>query len=534
MESTVRVIKANPFLNARGEDINYTRVAAYARVSTGFEEQEDSFDRQVDYYTRFIQANPNWKFVKIYSDPGISGTRAEKRPGFQEMIEDCKKGLIDRILVKSIARFARNTVDALKYIRELKELGVSIYFEAQKIDTMTPGGDILLTILAATAEEESRTISKNVKWSMTKKFEKGDFMLNYTCFLGYTKDKDGTWKIVEKEAEVVRRIYREFLYGYTIFKIVQELNEDKIPSPSGKIGSWQYTVVKSILTNEKYYGMVIMQKTYKPDVLSKKRLKNEGQVDSFYAKDKLPPIIDKATFDMVQYELKHRDEIKGCGNKSYGKFASKYPFSKMIRCGCCGAFYVRNQNMRLNGKHIPSWWCSEHWHDESKCSQKGISEESLKKAFVEALNSLVTDVDDIKNTIKSTITSLLTNKPTNELDAIDQKISDLQEEMMNLHKNKTSGKINQTEYGRNGDKISRKIEELKEQKEELLNSYASNELTIKRVEEINKALDTIQINDEFNEDLFRRLVESVTINDRCKITFKFKVGIEKTIIANIK
>ena len=172
MEGQVRIIKANPLANrginnGLGTQLN---VAAYARVSTDSEEQEDSFERQVDYYTRYISANPNWKLVKVYSDPGISGTRAEKRPGFQQMIEDCRSGKINRILVKSIARFARNTVDALKYIRELKELGVSIFFEAHNIDTGTPGGDVLITILAATAEEESRTISKNIKWSYQKKF----------------------------------------------------------------------------------------------------------------------------------------------------------------------------------------------------------------------------------------------------------------------------------------------------------------------------------------------------------------------------
>ena len=534
MEGQVRIIKANPLANrginnGLGTQLN---VAAYARVSTDSEEQEDSFERQVDYYTRYISANPNWKLVKVYSDPGISGTRAEKRPGFQQMIEDCRSGKINRILVKSIARFARNTVDALKYIRELKELGVSIFFEAHNIDTGTPGGDVLITILAATAEEESRTISKNIKWSYQKKFEKGDFVFNYTNFLGYTRDENRKIIIVPEEAEIVRRIYREYLFGYSISKIMNGLNEDGIKTPSGK-DKWVYGVVKSILTNEKYYGTALMGKTFKPDVLSKKRYKNEGQAEQYCLDNAFEGIIDKATFDMVQIELSRRE-----GNPEYKtsnlKKSSQYVFSSMIRCGCCGSYYVRNQNMRENGKKVKAWCCSTHYNHADKCPQKGISESAIKRAFLDCLNQLIGNYNDIKSVLEMSISSVVLDDPTDKVQEIQERIDLYQAQILELHKKKTKGLIDQNEYAKQGNKLASMIESAKNEINAIESSYSRATLANRRVEEILNTLNSLEPTEEFDDEIFKRLVESVTINDRCKITFKFKVGLERTIETTIK
>ena len=210
--------------------VKKTKVAAYARVSTEKEEQEDSFERQVEHYTHLIESNPEWTMVEVYKDPGITGTKAEKRPDFLRMIDDCRAGKIDKILVKSVSRFARNTVDALNYIRELREMNISVQFESENIDTLTPGGEVLLTILAAMAEQESRTMSYNVKWAYQKKFEKGEVTINTGLMLGYTKngkDEDGraVYAIVEEEAEIIRRIYREYLNGSTVTQIILGLEE---------------------------------------------------------------------------------------------------------------------------------------------------------------------------------------------------------------------------------------------------------------------------------------------------------------------
>ena len=233
--TTRRVVREIPraaILHIDAKEVLRMVVVAYARVSTEKEEQEDSFERQVSYYTTLINSKPEWKFGGIYADPGITGTRAEKRPDFLRMIEDCRAGKINKILVKSISRFARNTVDALNYIRELKELGISIYFENENIDTLTPGGEVLITILAAMAEQESRTMSTNIKWSYQKKFKNGEVLLNTSMMMGYIKtdrrDEEGKviYEINEEEAVVVRRIYREYLSGVTVTRICRGLEAD--------------------------------------------------------------------------------------------------------------------------------------------------------------------------------------------------------------------------------------------------------------------------------------------------------------------
>lgn len=532
--NNVRIIKANPFnfSNEGSVGPHLLKVAAYARVSTDSDEQEDSFDRQVSYYTNYIQANKDWEFVKVYSDPGISGTKAESRPGFMEMMEDCRKGKINRILVKSIARFARNTVDALKYIRELKELGISVFFEAHNLDTSTSGGEVLLTILAATAEEESRTISKNIKWTYQKKFEKGEFVFNFTNFLGFTKTDNG-WEIVEEEAEIVRRVYREYLAGASLRQISDSLNDDGIKTPSGK-GKYGPSSIRSLLTNEKYYGAVIMGKTFKPDVLSKKRYKNTGQVDSYYLENALPPIVSKEIWDLVQYEMKHRDENTGVFGLTYGKFTSQYPFSKLIRCGCCGSFYVRNKNMRLKNNHIPAWCCSKHYYHSEECPQQGISEDSIKRAFVQVLNEMVEDIDELKAKVQETINNTLSDGPSKSPEKIELEIIALQEEMLELHKRKTKGLIGPKDYAVQGQALASKIDLKKKLLDEAKSKVVLHDMLNKRVDDISNIINNLKPTEEFDEMIFRNLIESITINERTKITFKFKIGVEKTIEASIK
>lgn len=283
-------------------------VAAYARVSTEKEEQEDSFDRQVQHYTTLITSKPEWQFGGIYADPGITGTRAEKRPDFMRMIQACRDGKINKVLVKSISRFARNTVDALNYIRELKDLGISVYFENENIDTMTPGGEVLLTILAAMAEQESRTMSTNIKWSYQKKFQNGEVVLNTGMVLGYKKSSTGEYVIAEDEAETVLRIYREYLAGIPVPQICRELEADGITTKRGS-AQWRPNAVLGILKNEKYTGNAILGKTFKPDVLSKRRMKNTGQSPMYYAENTHPAII---TQEMLIW---HRQRCSAAGMK---------------------------------------------------------------------------------------------------------------------------------------------------------------------------------------------------------------------------
>ena len=308
--------------------VSKRRVAAYARVSTDSDEQFTSYAAQIDYYTNYIQQHPEWEFVKVYTDEGISGLNTRHRDGFNEMIADALAGKIDLIVTKSVSRFARNTVDSLTTIRKLKEHGVECYFEKESIYTFDGKGELLLTIMSSLAQEESRSISENVTWGMRKRFADGKVSMAYKQFLGYEKGPDGTPAVNEKEAEIVRLIYRLFLEGKTPFGIKEVLEAAAIPSPSGK-SKWSVTTINSILRNEKYKGDALLQKSFTVDFLTKTMKPNRGELPSYYVKESHPPIISADEFDMVQAEIERRSR-QGRGYSGNSIFSSK------LFCGDCG------------------------------------------------------------------------------------------------------------------------------------------------------------------------------------------------------
>ena len=275
------------------------RTAAYARISTDHEDQLSSYAEQVEYYTAYIKERPDLEFVKVYADEGITGTSITHRAGFRRMIADALAGKIDFIITKSVSRFARNTVDLLSTIRQLKEKGVEVYFEKENIRTFDSRGELILSIMASIAQEESRSISENCKWGQRRRFAEGKFSVPYKRFLGYDKGEDGTLVINEEQAVIVRRIYDMFLEGYTTYAIAKALTEDGIPTPGGKT-LWRKGVVKSILTNEKYKGDALLQKVYTEDYLTKRKKKNNGEVTRYYAEGSHEAIIPPQIFDEVQ------------------------------------------------------------------------------------------------------------------------------------------------------------------------------------------------------------------------------------------
>lgn len=259
----VKVIPAtlNLFTSTPKFKPNKRKVAAYARVSTDKEEQITSYEVQVDYYTRYIKAKPDWEFVKVYTDEGISATSTKKRDGFNRMIQDALDGKIDLIVTKSVSRFARNTVDTLTTVRKLKNKGIEVYFEKENIYTLDSKGELLVTIMGSLAQEESRSISENTTWGQRKRFADGKVSVPYKHFLGYEKGEDGSLQIVEKQAKIVRSIYKMFLEGKTIRSIANYLTQKKVPTPAGK-EKWSVSTVKSILKNEKYKGDALLQKSW--------------------------------------------------------------------------------------------------------------------------------------------------------------------------------------------------------------------------------------------------------------------------------
>lgn len=307
------------------------RVAAYARVSTDSEEQLTSYEAQVDYYTRFIQENPDWDFVEVYTDEGISAVNTKRRDGFNRMIRDALAGKIDLIVTKSVSRFARNTVDSLTTIRKLKEAGCECFFQKENIMTFDSKGELLITIMSSLAQEESRSISENVTWGQRKRFADGKVSLPYKSFLGYRKGPDGLPEIVPEEAEIVREIYKLFVQGKTVNWIATHLTSKGIPTPRGK-EKWQTSTIESILTNEKYKGSAVLQKKFTVDFLSKKMKVNEGEVPQYIVDQSHPAIIDPEEWQKVQNEMAVR-KAKGKHHNSLS------PFSAKIVCGDCGEFY---------------------------------------------------------------------------------------------------------------------------------------------------------------------------------------------------
>lgn len=361
------------------------RTAGYARVSTDSDEQFTSYEAQIDYYTQYIKAHDDWEFVKVYTDEGISGLNTKNRDGFNEMIADALAGKLDLIVTKSVSRFARNTVDSLTTIRQLKDHGVEVYFEKENIWTFDGKGELLITIMSTLAQEESRSISENVTWGQRKRFSDGKVTMPYKRFLGYQKGKDGNPEVVPEEAETVRYIYDLFMSGKTVTAIAKLLTAEGIPTPSGK-EKWLSTTVEHILTNEKYKGCALLQKKFTVDFLQKKMKVNEGEVPQYYVEGSHEAIIDPLLFERVQEEYARR---KALGRQYSGKSI----FSCRLICGDCG-HYLGSKVWNSTSKYRRMiWQCNYKFKGDSKCGTPHLTDEVIKAKFLEAYSQLLPDRD---------------------------------------------------------------------------------------------------------------------------------------------
>lgn len=352
------------------------RVAAYARVSTEKDGQFVSYESQIDYYTKYIASRDGWTFVKVYSDEGVSGTSTKKRRGFCEMIRDALDGKIDLIVTKSISRFARNTVDSLTTIRRLKDVGCECYFEKENIFTFDSKGEFLITVLSSLAQEESRSISENVTWGTRKRFSDGKYSIHCSEFLGYTKDESGNLCVEETEASVVRRIYYMCVEGLSPYAIAEILTRDKIKTPMKK-DRWSYSVVKSILVNEKYVGDALLQKTYCTDFLTKRRKKNEGEIPKYYVKNGHPAIISRDLAESAKKALAEYIPRYSVGGKKY---------SGKVRCGVCGHLYTETV---WHGRKTV-WGCGKRSVGEN-CRTPYLTESDIDVMFRLASDKLSAD-----------------------------------------------------------------------------------------------------------------------------------------------
>lgn len=401
-----------PIAEMQGEsriDMRPKRVAAYCRVSTDREEQEHSFETQKAMYTEMIMMKPTWQMAGIYADEGITGTVAKKRPGFMKMIEDCRKGKIDMIVTKSVSRFSRNNLDCLMYVRELKQLGIPIIFEKEGINTIQVSSELLLTLFGALSQAESESISMNVKLGIRQSLKNGNVRFSYKTFLGYRKGADGQPEIVPEQADIVRRIYNDFLAGATYLEIAKQLTDENVPTMGGG-NRWFSERIKSILKNEKYKGDALLQKTYITDPISKRVKKNNGELPMYYVENSHPAIIERRIFDRVQEEIARRagkKKVKQTGTKTeLGRYSGKYALTELLYCGECGTPYRRCTWSR-DGKKKIVWRCvSRLDYGKKYCKNSPSVEESrlhnaIAAAITKKANSEEINIGGIVNHIES-------------------------------------------------------------------------------------------------------------------------------------
>lgn len=368
-------------------------MAAYCRVSTDHEEQENSFENQVAYYTNYITSKAEYELAGIYADEGISGTGTKKRLDFQRMIRDCEEKKIDLVITKSISRFARNTADCLQYSRKLKNLGIPVIFEKEHISTMDASGELLFTILSSLAQEESHNISSNTTWGIRSKFKKGIPAIHASCVMGYDQDKDKKLIINPEQAKVVKRIYREFLEGMYPSEIAHELNAEGVCGVRGK-PSWSQFTIDRMLRNELYKGDLLMQKTYTTDYLTKKTAKNDGKFEQYYVEKNHPAIIDPEEWEEVQEELDRQERFRDEHDlMKVSRQNCDSAFNARVFCAKCGGRYCRRKNYGDGTTTV--WICKNRERaNGADCHNANIKEEILRRGFVIAWNSIVQDRKD--------------------------------------------------------------------------------------------------------------------------------------------
>lgn len=504
--------------SANAEELPKLRVAAYCRVSTDSEEQATSYEAQIEHYTNYIKSNPEWELAGIFADEGITGTNTKKREEFNRMIEECMQGKIDMIITKSISRFARNTLDCLKYIRQLKEKNIPVYFEKENINTLDSKGEILLTIMASLAQQESQSLSQNVKLGIQYRYQQGKIHINHNRFLGYTKDKDGNLVIVPEEAEIVKRIYREYLEGSSMLQIARGLEADGILTGAGN-PRWHTSTINKILRNEKYIGDALLQKTYTVDFLSKKRVPNNGIVPQYYVENSHEPIIPREIYMQVQEELVRRRCVHISKNGKKRNYSNKHPLSQMVFCGNCHEIF-RRVHWNNRGYKSIVWRCVSRLEEkESDCTSPTINEETLQTAVIKAINELLGNKESFLQSLQDNIATVLNAESDNATDDVDVKLNDLQQELLKQAKSKN-------DYNEVADEIYR----LRELRQNALVENAEREGRRQRIAEMTEFLSE-QSNrlKVYDEQLVRKLIEKVTVFDD-NLTIEFKSGVEIDVL----
>ena len=531
--SNVRIIPAKSQTEISRSKYQQLRVAAYCRVSTEQEEQQNSYQVQIAYYTDLINRKKEWSLVGIFADEGISGTQTKKRTEFNRMIRMCKNKKIDLVITKSISRFARNTVDCLEYVRQLKNLGIGVIFEKENINTLTMTSEFMIALYGSFAQAESESISKNVSWGKEKAYREGKVQFQYQNLLGYRKGTDGRPEIVPEGAETVRLIYKLFLDGYSMTNIKKMLESKGVLTAKGK-KVWNESLISSILKNEKYVGDALLQKTYTLDCITHKVVRNHGERPMYLVTDHHAPIIDRDTYNRVQQELARRSSKRKISSKTtteQGKYSSKYALSELLICGNCGTPY-RRTTWSARGKKQIVWRCiSRLEHGKKYCPDSPtIKEEQLHKAIIHAINNYYSCRNDIARILKANIGTVLECQGQEEIISIENRLKEIDQARNDLVNLIASGGCDEDKLDNEFSRLYQEEQQLNERLEML---RSQNKTSAETQAKINKIMDMIEHEkfelETFDNVLIRKLIECVKVLSKTEILVIFKGGYEVKI-----
>ena len=531
-ERIVEVIPAtwNP-ADESVREIRKLRVAAYCRVSTELEQQQSSYDIQIEYYTRHIMQNPNWIFAGVFADDGRSATNTFRRDDFNQLMNQCMKGKVDMVITKSISRFARNTVDCISWVRKLKEKNVAVYFEKENLNTLDDSTEMILTILSSQAQEESRAISTNVKWGYARKFEKGESTGQRSY--GFRKAPTGEMCIVEEEAAVIRNMARWFLDGDSLERIKHRLEDAGIETTTGK-KTWSTGTIYNILTNEKIMGDVLLQKTFTADYLTKRRVKNSGQQKQYYVKNHHEAIIPKTVYYKIQEEIARRSSLKKAGTRkgktAQGVYSSKYALTGIMVCNECGAHY-RRTTWAKNGKKVIVWRCINRLeHGTKQCHESPtLKEEVIQEAIMGKLHGLSIDQEEenFLNGVKEDIlraAKVVGGACTEE--EIDKTIEELRDQLMDYVGMAAREHGGENWYSDRMRKLGLQISELKRRRESIREQEKIRDEYEYLDQEISRIIGETggATGAEFDNIFIRQIVREIRVISKNKLQIQLRTG----------
>ena len=515
----------------RKNTVRKLRVAAYCRVSTEEEEQQGSFEIQKLYYTEKINSTPEWEVAGIYADDGISGVHTKKRDGFNQMIQDCKKHRIDLILTKSISRFARNTLDSIQYVRMLKQMGIAVVFEKENINSLPPDSEFMITMYGAMAQSESESISGNIRRGRQMHAKVGTLKVPCYRLYGYEKDTEGKFRVIPEQAEIVRELYKRYESGASLRNLQDWLEEKQIKTVLGE-SKWTTTSIKSILTNEKYCGDVLLQKTFRTDVISKKVIKNVGQMAQYYMPDHHEAIVSREQYNAVKAEMARRSALRSPSKTAVtGRscYTSKYALSDRLVCGECGTLYRRCTWTSL-GRKYPVWRCTSRLNYGTKYCHDSptIKEEPLQNAILAAINSAMSNKPALLDLIKNAVSLELlpVQGQTMSLADIERRLTQLDERFQTLLAEAIDAEDMEACNARFAEILAEQTA-LKKQKETILQSSADADRVCTRMKQAEEAIgNTASTITEWSENAVRQIVERVTVLSAEEILVQIKGGAE--------